>query len=187
MKRSVFIIFICLSFSLLGQSDEEPKPKFKAKNAIYLEVLGTSGSLTSIGFDQVFAQGRISFYSISTGIGYFPAPIEGGKPIIGVPLSVNYNTGYTNAHFEFGLGLCYSQGLYQEVYTDYSGNFGGSGSQSLDGIFLTNRIGLRLQDPQGGFFFRFAATPYVRMANLSGDYPDTNILLLGSLAFGASF
>ena len=179
MAITAFMMFMLTQ--ALGQRS------FQAKDAVYLEIFGSTGSVAGIGYDRVIGVNTNSYFTFSTALGIFPSTIEGAKPIVGLPILFNYVTGLSKAHFELGAGFCYSQGLQQEAFVDRSGNFGGSNFYSLDAIFFSGRLGLRIQNPDGGFFFRLTANPYIKMYDISEDYPNTKAFLMGGIAFGASF
>lgn len=154
--------------------------------SIFVEALGSTGSLVGICFDAVISEQKTSFWTVTSGIGYFPAPDEDTDPIIGVPLIYNICTGIDKpSHFEFGMGITYSSGLLQETF--YNGSTGREDSRKLEAIFASTRIGLRVQEPKGGFVFKLSVNPMFRMIDVNGDYPDASILIQAGAALGWAF
>ena len=159
MKRLALLITIILLIlintgSVYGQN-------FKKKNAIYAELLGTSGSAFNFNYDRVILEFDKMYFDVTTGFGYFPS-VNNSNPIIGVPISINLTTGTNNHHFEFGIGITYNSGILQEII--YTPSY--SESNSFKAIYSNFRIGYKYQKPESGLFLRIGLTPLVRLKTI---------------------
>lgn len=186
MKSLVHLIIIAIF--VLIQSEMKAGngiSKFRALNSVSLEILGSTGSVAGYCYDRVITENNNSFWSFTTGLGYFPALDAESQPIVGIPGIINFATGLTNSHFELGFGFIYSSGLRQEWFIN--NRTGEKFSWKLEGVFLSSRIGYRLQIPTGGFLFKIGIMPMYKIIDLNGDYPEITLLLNPGITFGWSF
>lgn len=140
MKKLLATIFI--SFSLISFGQEEMiKEKSRAKNSVYLELLG-NGGVYSINYDRVFFGNGIMHFGGRVGFSYFSIF---HSSFFTIPIEGNILLGKKDIFLELGLG---------RTLVLESENF-----NNPDLIFL--RMGIRFQrkERKDGAMFRFAFTP----------------------------
>jgi len=142
MRIRFFCGLICLfllSFSLLAQ---EPRMRYRANKALYLE-LGGSGGLT-LNFDYLTTEVDNVKTSVRLGGGLYPATINGQRKMIPVvPLEFLAFIGKFSGNLEAGLG--------------YTHRFTNEPTETK--YYITSRLGLRYQKPRGGLMFRIGYVP----------------------------
>lgn len=185
VKKLAFFGLLAFYFSISSAQNV-----FTKRNSAFFEIAGSTGSLSGICYDRVLSEKRSTFYSVTTGIGYFPSNDENTDDIIGFPIIFNISTSLKkesmkSGYAEFGFGPCYSSGLLQEYFIDRS--TGISETKKLEAVFVATRLGLRIQKPTGGFVFKFSFNPMFRLVELNNDYPDVSFILMAGLGLGWSF
>ena len=162
-----FILAVCLISLFNGCFSQDHS---KTKNAAYFELFG-NGGLYSINYERNIHRNiyfRIGFANWQTEtLSDNPDP----RIMTTVPLIVSYLSGFTNHHFEMGVGL-----LLGKI---------NDGSES-DPIFdLTGFFGYRYQSLiSKGFLFRIGLAPFI---SLNGtNYPDGYFIIPG-LSVGYHF
>ena len=142
MRISLVIIFFTLTFLPSILRAQEPKMRYRAKKALYLEV-GGSGGITA-NFDYLTMEVENIKTSIRVGGGVYPHKINGQRKIMPVvPVEFLGFIGREAGNFELGLG-------YTHRFTD---------EPSEPGYHITSRFGFRYQKPEGGFLFRIGYIP----------------------------
>ncbi|SDA90478.1 hypothetical protein SAMN03080617_03304 [Algoriphagus alkaliphilus] len=148
-----FLVFLTLSQFTFAQTEPDT---FTAKNAIYLELGGSSGRY-AINYNKIFHQKGKLKLNASAGFSMWRDQINNFKtiwlPVI--PLEVSALYGKSNHHLELGFGV-----------TSYLSRTLDFNSESLEledkvvfDAFIPLRVGYRYQKPEGGFFFRVGYTP----------------------------
>jgi hypothetical protein len=175
-----FLVFLTLSQSTFAQTEPET---FTAKNAIYLELGGSSGRY-AVNYSKIFHQKGKLKLNASAGFSMWRDQLNDFKtiwlPVI--PLEVSALYGKSNHHLEMGFGV-----------TSFLGRTLDFNSETLEledkvvfGAFIPVRIGYRYQKPEGGFFFRFGYTPIIDFPPRTGGnwslYP-----YWAGVSFGKSF
>jgi len=165
--------FICLFFSIYFIPSlvwaQEPKMRYRAKNAVYLEA-GGSAFLTA-NYDYLTMEVDNIKTSIRLGAGIFPEMTNSQRNMIPVvPLEFLGFIGRAAGNFEAGLG-------YTHRFTN---------SPVEPKYYITSRFGLRYQKPQGGFLFRLGYIPmlYKDLESRKGGYVLSPTF---ALSLGASF
>ena len=181
MKNQI-LSFICfLSFSINGQNLADTIPI--CKNAISLELVGSSCNVLSIHYDRIIKKNKKSFYSIDIGVGYMPylASYKSNQ-IIGTSIAIDWNNKlYKKNHVSAGIGLAYSDGLFQYGFPDET-------KESRKVVFASLRLGYKFQKPTKGLFFKLMATPIFRIYEFSDvPYSAPSIFPLIGIGVGYSF
>ena len=156
---------------------------FTAKNAVYLEVGGSSG-IYAVNYSKIFHQKGKLKLNASAGFSMWPNEKTDSKTIWlpAIPLEVSALYGKSNNHLELGFGIT--------SYLDESLTFDSETFELSDkvvfGTFIPLRVGYRYQKPEGGFFFRVGYTPFftvpVRAGKSWSFYPYH-----AGVSFGKSF
>lgn len=134
----LFFLLI-IPFSLWAQ---EPRMRYRAKKALYLEA-GGSGGLTA-NFDYLTMEIENFKTAIRLGGGLDPTTVNGQRKLITVvPFELLGFIGKSAGHLEGGLG--------------YTHRF--SAEPTEPDYYITSRLGLRYQKPRGGFLFRIGYVP----------------------------
>lgn len=171
MRNPVAIVL----FSLLGillplcLRAQEPRLRYQANKAMYLEV-GGSGGITG-NFDYITLESGHIKTSVRLGAGVYPHRINGQRKIMPVvPLEFLGFVGQKSGNFEVGLG--------------YTHRF--SPEPTEPDYHLTGRFGFRYQQPRGGLLFRLGYLPlfYKDPESLKGGYVLSPAF---ALSLGASF
>jgi len=165
---------VCLVASLLFVRPvswaQEIRP-FKAKNAVYAELLGTS-VLYSLNYERLIVQKKAHAYGFRLG-----ASELGGSPfrrsLVGELFVL---TGTGRHHGDFGLAVSAMRGRSSSAESF-------QGELQL-GLFAVPRLSYRYQKPTGGILLRAGFTPLVR---LSASQGGRLIHPWGGVAVGYSF
>jgi len=172
---------LCLAQDAIKQDTAKNKQN-SVQHTLFLELLGSSGTLYNITYDCSFAFAKEHKIATAVGVGYIP-PSDGGFPSFGFSMQVNYLFGEKNHHLEIGAGIAfpkfyspysatgtYSSGKYHYKYEDWK----------IDARFLIPlRAGYRYQRSNGGFFWKIACVP---MFSRYGEF-----FPLGGVAVGYTF
>jgi hypothetical protein len=176
----VLMFAIAISFGARAQTETET---FTAKNAVYLEVGGSSGRY-AVNYSKIFHQKGKLKLNASAGFSMWRNEKLDSKtswlPVI--PLEVTALYGKSNHHLEMGFGFTSFLGTSLELV---SGTFG-LRDKVVFGAFIPLRVGYRYQKPEGGFFFRVGYTPIIHFPPRTGGnwsfYP-----YWAGVSFGKSF
>ncbi|KAA5548263.1 hypothetical protein [Adhaeribacter rhizoryzae] len=134
-----FLFTLLFPSLLLAQ---EPRMRYRAKKAIYLDV-GGSGGITA-NFDYLTMEIDNIKTSIRLGGGLYPYKVNGESKLMPVvPLEFLGFVGQKAGNLELGLG--------------YTHRF--SNEPSQPDYHLTGRVGFRYQQPRGGLVFRLGYIP----------------------------
>lgn len=159
MKLNVFLalVFFLLKANVVAQDDAQ---KFTARNALYLELGGSSGEY-AVNYSRIFYQKGNLKLNASAGFSLLRSSIDfdtytSTKWLPLLPLEFTGFYGRRNHHLEMGFGFI--------SYLDQSTNMNPDTFETYpETVFratLGTRIGYRYQKPEGGFFFRVGYTPY---------------------------
>ncbi|REG94539.1 hypothetical protein [Algoriphagus antarcticus] len=176
----VLIFAIAISFGARAQTETET---FTAKNAVYLEVGGSSGRY-AVNYSKIFHQKGKLKLNASAGFSMWRNEKLDSKtswlPVI--PLEVTALYGKSNHHLEMGFGftsfLSTSLKLVSETFEFRD--------KVVFGAFIPLRVGYRYQKPEGGFFFRVGYTPIIDFPPRTGGNWSFNPYWAG-VSFGKSF
>jgi hypothetical protein len=152
-----------------------------ARNATYLELAGTGG-LFSLNQEYMVAD-RVSLRGgfTSWGVESFDGLDENlDAVILGVSRHIDASSvfGGEGRLIELGLALLagrYSRRSFGEV--EREGNF----------ATLSPQIGVRLQKPRGGFFFRATATPMIHLINADNAFPTSSPTMAAGISLGYAY
>jgi hypothetical protein len=185
MKIRNLLFPILMNFIMLPSSYSQASDSLLIKrNSVFIEFLGMSGSAVSINYDRVLKEVDNSTIDLNLGFGYFPGA-KGWNSIIGIPLYLNFSTGHSKHHFEFGLGLTYNTGIIQESYIGLWNRPSVVKSISQEALFASFKLGYKYQKPGGGLFLRVGFTPLFKIANFSQF--DSNVSIYPLFGAGAGF
>jgi hypothetical protein len=148
---------------------QEPRMRYRADKALYLEV-GGSGGITG-NFDYITMETGNIKTSVRLGAGVYPHQINGQRKIMPViPFELLGFVGQKAGNFELGLG--------------YTHRF--SEEPSEPDYHLTGRFGFRYQQPRGGLLFRLGYIPlfYKDPESIKRSYVLSPAF---ALSLGASF
>jgi hypothetical protein len=181
-KIFVTVLVFTLSISICAKAQTKSET-YTAKNAVYLEVGGSSGRY-AINYSKIFHQKGKLKLNASAGFSMWRNKINDFKtywlPVI--PLEVTALYGKLNHHLEMGFG--FTSLLDRTLFFD-------SGSLELDDKFVFDafiplRVGYRYQKPKGGFFFRIGYTPFFNVP--VGGRKNWNFeSRFAGISFGKSF
>lgn len=183
LHKSPFLLVLvfALSFSFRATAQTEPG-KFTAKNALYLEVGGSSGRY-AVNYSKIFHQKGKLKLNASAGFSMWHHRLNSKTtwlPVIPIEFSAFY--GKSNHHLELGTGVT--------SYLDRSLSFESETFETRDrvvfGAYIPFRIGYRYQKPAGGFFFRVGYTPLLNIPVREGREWNFEPRFAG-LSFGKSF
>jgi len=155
----LLVLVFALSFSIESSAQTKAET-FTAKNAIYLEVGGSSGRY-AVNYSNIFHQKGKLKLNASAGFSMWRNKISDFKtiwlPVI--PLEVSALYGKSNHHLEMGFGLI---SFLDRTLAIDSETFEFS-DKVVFGAVIPVRIGYRYQKPEGGFFFRVGYTPFFNL------------------------
>lgn len=169
-----------LPFQAYAQNEAET---FTAKNAIYLEVGGSSG-IYAVNYSKIFHQKGKLKLNASAGFSMWRNEKLDSRTswLPAIPLEVTAFYGKSNHHLEMGFGV-----------TSYLGRTLAIDSETFEfrdkvvfGAFNPLRVGYRYQNPEGGFFFRVGYTPIIDFPPRTGGNWSFNPYWAG-VSFGKSF
>jgi hypothetical protein len=154
--------FLCvaLSFSTGAFAQNEPKA-FEARNALYLELGGSSGRY-AVNFSRIIHQKGNLKLNASAGFAFWHYSVDLGPAyqrtrwLPTIPLEFSAFWGRSNHHLELGIGFI--SGLKTTPQIDPT-SFEITEKMVYD-VILPIRIGYRYQKPGGGFFYRVGYTPF---------------------------
>ncbi|MBI1939226.1 MAG: hypothetical protein HYS25_14045 [Ignavibacteriales bacterium] len=152
MKRYV-IIFILLFCSVSGAQK-------KRDNNIFFELFGNAGAY-SLNYD------RVVYSDFSVRLGGMVLPTD-TKPIVSIPLILNYRFYVGGNYIETGLGTTFFSSPL---------NFGKLGEKTAQGEIMTGVVSYCIQS-EGGINTRISFTPF---------YYNEKVILFGGFSFGYSF
>jgi hypothetical protein len=177
----LLLLFFALSISIEAGAQTVPEI-FTAKNAVYLEVGGSSG-IYAFNYSKIFHQKGKLKLNASAGFSMLPHRLESKTiwlPV--VPLEISALYGKSNHHLEMGFGFT--------SYLTRSLAFDTKTFETTDkvvlGAFIPLRVGYRYQKPEGGFFFRVGYTPFFNVPVRAGKSWSFNPYMAG-VSFGKSF
>lgn len=181
MKHFIFLFFILFLNPFFIKGQDEMDSVTILKNALYLELLGTSTTIFSIHYDRVVKKMNNSYINLDVGFGYFPK-FNGLHQNIGIPISINYtNRLYKRNHFEMGVGLTYSNGTFQQ--TNKLNEI-----EPFEALFGNVRLGYKYQNPENDIFFKAGFTPIIEICRLSEQKNRLGLFFpFIGLALGYSF
>lgn len=181
-KYSLLLILVFTQFISIGARAQTETETFTAKNAIYLEVGGSSGRY-AVNYSKIFHQkGKIKL-NASAGFSMWHHRLNSKTtwlPVI--PLEVTALHGKSNHHLEMGFGFT---SFLSKSFDLVSGTFEFRDIVVYD-AFIPLRVGYRYQKPEGGFFFRIAYTPAIDTPISGGEGWFFNPYWAG-VSFGKSF
>ncbi|MFN3996435.1 hypothetical protein [Algoriphagus sp.] len=157
-----FLVFLTLFQSTFAQTESET---FTAKNAVYLEVGGSSGRY-AINYSKIFHQKGKLKLNASAGFSMWRNKSNDFKTIWlpVVPLEVSALYGKSKHHLEMGFGFI--------SLLDRTLDFDSESLELEDKVVFNAaiplRIGYRYQKPEGGFFFRVGYTPFINFPEREG-------------------
>lgn len=174
------ILILALPSETFAQKETQV---FTAKNALYLEVGGSSGRY-AVNYSKIFHQKGKLKLNASAGFSMWRDQINDFKtiwlPVI--PLEASAFYGKSNSHLELGFGV-----------TSYLGRTLDFNSETLEledkvvfGAYIPLRVGYRYQKPEGGFFFRVGYTPIINIPTREGKEWNFEPRFAG-VSFGKSF
>ncbi|WPR76406.1 hypothetical protein [Algoriphagus sp. NG3] len=180
-KSSFFfllVLAIAISFGATAQTET-----FIARNAVYLEVGGSSGRYAA-NYSKIFHQKGKLKLNASAGFSMWRNEKLDSRTswLPAIPLEVTAFYGKSNHHLEMGFGftsfLGTSLAIDSETY------------ETIDKVVFSAaiplRIGYRYQKPEGGFFFRVGYTPIIDFPPRTGGNWSFNPYWAG-VSFGKSF
>lgn len=174
-----FLVFLTLSQSIFAQTEPET---FTAKNAIYLEVGGSSGRY-AVNYNKIFHQKGKLKLNASAGFSMWPKKFDSKTIWLPtIPLEISALFGNSNHHLELGTG--FTSFLTRSLFFD-SETFENTDKVVFDAA-IPIRIGYRFQKPEGGFFFRVGYTPIINFP-ISGRGQWNFDPYWAGISFGKSF
>lgn len=182
--KLVFIVTLALAIVISFTTSAQTEPEtFTAKNAIYLEVGGSSG-IYAINYSKIFHQKGKLKLNASAGFSMWRNEKLDSKtswlPVI--PLEVTALYGKSNHHLEMGFGFT---SFLSTSLESVSGTFEFRDKVVYD-AFISLRVGYRYQKSEGGFFFRVGYTPIIDFPPSTGGNWSFNPYWAG-VSFGKSF
>lgn len=187
MKTSVLkfcvVILVLFHFSNSHVFAQKEAETFTAKNAIYLEVGGSSG-IYAINYSKIFHQKGKLKLNASAGFSMLPNEKIDSKTIWlpAIPIEVSALYGKSNHHLEMGFGFT----SYLDKTTAIDSETFELSDEVVFGAVIPVRIGYRYQKPEGGFFFRVGYTPLFNVPVRAGKSWSFNPYHAG-ISFGKSF
>lgn len=187
MKTSVLkfcvVIFGLFHFSNSTVFAQKEAENFTAKNAIYLELGGSSG-IYAVNYSRIFHQKGKLKLNASAGFSMWPNTIINSKAYWypAIPLEVSAFYGKSNHHLELGVGVIphLTRDLVLEVTSNSSKNI------FVLGALVPLRVGYRYQKLEGGFFFRIGYTPFFNVP-IGGREDWVFTPVFAGLSIGKSF
>lgn len=181
-KYSLLLSLVfALSISFGATAQTEPGT-FTAKNAVYLELGGSSGRY-AINYSKIFHQKGKLKLNASAGFSMWHHRLNSKTTWLPVvPLEISAFYGKSNHHLEIGFGFI--------SLLDRTLDFD-SESLVLEDKVVFNaaiplRIGYRYQKPGGGFFFRVGYTPFFSVP-VGGREDWVFTPVFAGVSFGKSF
>lgn len=165
MKKLLLYTFLGGSLIVRGQDSIIANVK---RNTTFFE-LGGQNLLYSIGYDRLILKNNKPQGSLSISGMFF---YSGGDATVhfGTCSSYNFLFGKKSSFLELGAGLSFLR--FNKYYSPWHS---GMEYRHIDSFLsFSPRVGVRIQKPQGGFFFRFSITPFIPILNhyVQPPYPD---------------
>lgn len=174
-KRLLLFLFagIFFLFESFAQCDDAGQ---KARNALYLDLMGTGGWY-GLNYERIVYNKEKLCIGVSSGVSVTNLKdfYRQFNPDFSLPISLNTFYG-KNHHVELGIGSTFASVV--RANEDYV-------ARRYLNINLTMTLGYRYQKPEGGFLFRAAYTPILsvyRQIAENGEFKNWF-----SLSFGYSF
>jgi hypothetical protein len=158
LKNILLVVSVALTQSVSAQTESE---EFTARNALYLEIGGSSGRY-AVNYNRIFYQKDKLKLTVSAGFALWHYTVDLGPEYKrtswhpAIPIELTTFWGKSKHHLEFGVG-----------FVPYWEPIGQIAPVTLEisekTVFNANiplRLGYRYQKPEGGFFFRVGYTPY---------------------------
>ncbi|MFL0684207.1 MAG: hypothetical protein ACJLTB_13450 [Algoriphagus aquaeductus] len=183
IKSSLLLVLVfALSISIGARAQNEAE-NITAKNAVYLEVGGSSG-IYAINYSKIFHQKGKLKLNASAGFSMLPNEKIDSKTIWlpAIPIEVSALYGKSNHHLEMGFGFT----SYLDKTTAIDSETFELSDEVVFGAVIPVRIGYRYQKPEGGFFFRVGYTPLFNVPVRAGKSWSFNPYHAG-ISFGKSF
>jgi hypothetical protein len=181
MKFQLIIISIFCYFNASIQNLADTIPV--SKNAISIELLGTSCNILSIQYDRIIKKNKSSFYSVNVGAGYMPDIAKyKSNQLFGSSIALDWNSSlYKRNHIVGGIGLAYSDGLFQYGLPNDI-------KKSHKILFGSLRIGYKFQKTEKGVFYKIMCTPIFKIYEFSNLFVQSpSIFPLIGIGAGYSF
>jgi hypothetical protein len=165
IKNRVLLLLLFIILSSASVAQKGCYPVLRKKNAVFVELLGSSGYVYNLTYDREIWFSGINKLNAAFGLQLFPKLGLLENNLVSFSPQVSYLLG--NVHnLELGVGLTFNL---------YYGQWG-----------LPFRIGYRYQPNDKGFFFRVALTPI-----LTDSYPvpgsNISFHMWGGAGFGYTF
>ena len=181
MKVQLIIVTLFFALSIDGQNLADTIPV--SKNAVSIEFLGTSCNILSVHYDRIIKKNKTSYFSTDFGFGYMPyLAAYNSNQIIGGSIAIDWNSNlYKKNHVVGGIGLAYSDGLFQLGFPDET-------KESHKVLFGSLRLGYKFQKTAKGMFCKIIATPIFKIYEFSHLFMSApTILPLIGVGIGYSF
>jgi hypothetical protein len=143
-------LLLCLFFGFSYCQAQDLSP-FKARNTVYLELLG-SGGVYSVNYERLFSVKTNRAYGFRVGPNFYSNMPAG---LIGELFTI---VGAGSHHGDFGIGL---RGMYGR---DSEGPYFTSKRAYLSAV---PRLSYRYQKPTGGLMLRAGFTPFIKISEAS--------------------
>ena len=140
-------------------------------STVYVE-LASKGAVYTVNYDRIFCKGKKILYSGRIGFS-----VE--RDAVSFPLGLSAITGRGQHHAEFAFAAV--------PYIDHYKTFLRSNDLSDKYLFLIPSAGYRFQKPEGGFFFRAYAAPFLFLDPPSNDFWNMDPRLYGMVAAALGF
>lgn len=187
MKTSVLkfwvVILVFFHFANSHVFAQKEAENFTAKNAIYLELGGSSG-IYAVNYSRIFHQKGKLKLNASAGFSMWPNTKINSKAYWypAIPLEFSAFYGKSNHHLE--LGIAVTSFLTRDLFLESKTN--SSKDILVLGALIPLRVGYRYQKPEGGFFFRIGYTPFFNVPK-GGREDWVFTPVFAGISFGKSF
>ncbi len=174
---------------LFAQSETEIKAEiFTAKNSIFAEFLGNSGSY-ALNYGRIFYQKEKLKVSASAGFSLLykseDEPFHSGYLVPAFIPEISAFFGKSKHHLELGVGFNASRQKSYSFDEDFPNNIK---EQTYWNKSIVPRVGYRYQKPAGGFFFRAGYTPSIGLESFGASENEVNFIPFGAgISLGISF
>ncbi len=156
--------FLCVVFVFSTGAFAQDEPQaFEARNALYLELGGSSGRY-ALNYSRIIHQKDKLKLNVSAGFGLWHYTYSFGPNgpkettwLPAIPVEFSAFWGRSSHHLELGIGLIsYLESISQLNFDTFEET-----RKIMYGAAFPLRIGYRYQKPGGGFFYRIGYTPFV--------------------------
>lgn len=160
MKKVLIIFVLIFSKHIRAQNLADTIPI--TKNAISIELIGSSCNIFSVHFNRIIKKTTKCFYSIDAGFGYMPDVSKNNiNSVMGSSIALDWNNRlYKKNHIVGGIGVSYSDGLFQYGFPDEE-------KKSHKVLYGSLRLGYKFQKTTKGLFFNLLATPIFKFYEFS--------------------